>query len=426
LIRPSRRPRHHTPLRTAPATAAAVLLCIAPVLPAQDRPTAPPAHASAGSDGFSLQDESGDYRLQIRGYAHYDGRFFTGPGAGLAADGFLARRVRPILQGSLGRYVEFNFMPDFGGGTAAVQDAWVDFKPAAWARVRAGKFKSPVGLERLQSATAIHLAERAYPTSALPNRDLGLMLHGVAAGEVVSYQVAVMNGAPDGGSVDGDVNDGKDLEGRLFLSPFRRGKSVLSGLGFGVSGTRGTQTGALAAYRTGGQVNAIAPASGIAADGMRRRYSPQLSFYAGRVGLMAEFARSATEVRRASDGRRFEFETKAWQATLALAVAGGKPSFGGLRPVRPFDPAKGQWGALELAGRVHALEIGAGTAAAGLIDTARSPRKIQAWTAGVNWVLSRNLKQVVNFERSTFHGGAAGGLDRASENVFFIRTQLSF
>ena len=32
----------------------------------------------------------------------------------------------------------------------------------------------------------------------------------------------------------------------------------------------------------------------------------------------------------------------------------------------------------------------------------------------------------MNFERSSFDGGAAAGLDRASENVFFIRTQLSF
>jgi phosphate-selective porin OprO/OprP len=406
--------------------AAAAFLAAGPALRAQDRPAGPPAPVSARPDGFSLQDESGDYRLQIRGYAHYDGRFFTGHGAGLAVDGFLARRVRPILQGTLGRYVEFNLMPDFGAGTALLQDAWVDFKPAAWARVRAGKFKSPVGLERLQSATAIHLAERAFPTAVLPNRDLGWMLHGDLAGGVVSYQVAVMNGAPDGGSADGDVNDGKDLEGRLFLVPFKGRRSVLNGLGFGVSGTRGAHTGALAAYRTGGQVIAIGPATGLTADGTRHRYSPQLSFYAGRVGLLAEFARSATEVRRPSDGRRFDFEAKAWQATLAFAVAGGQPSFAGLRPTRPFDPAKGHWGALELAGRVHALEIGAATAAAGLVDTTQSPRKMLAWTAGVNWTLTRNLKQVVNFEHSSFDAGAAGGLDRASENVFFIRTQLSF
>jgi hypothetical protein len=39
---------------------------------------------------------------------------------------------------------------------------------------------------------------------------------------------------------------------------------------------------------------------------------------------------------------------------------------------------------------------------------------------------TRNLKEVVNFEHASFTGGAAGGRDRESENVFFIRTQLSF
>src|SRR5687768_7076189 len=47
------------------------------------------------------QNETGDYRVQIRGYAHYDGRFFTGDDGALATDTFLARRARPIVQGTL-------------------------------------------------------------------------------------------------------------------------------------------------------------------------------------------------------------------------------------------------------------------------------------------------------------------------------------
>jgi phosphate-selective porin OprO/OprP len=382
--------------------------------------------AQAGPDGFTLQNEAGDYRLQIRGYAHYDGRFFAGDDGALAVDTFLLRRARPILQGSLGRHVEFNLTTDFGAGAAVIQDAWVDFKPSAKLKIRAGKFKSPVGLERLQSASAIHFVERAFPTAIVPNRDLGFQVHGDLAGGVVSYQAAIMNGAPDGGSLDGDLNDGKDLGGRIFLSPFRKGGSVLKELGFGISGTTGKQGGPLAAYRSGGQISIISLLTGITADGTRTRYSPQLSFYAGPFGLLGEYARSQSQVRRASDGRRFDFEARAWQAAVVLAVAGGKPSFGGLRPTAPFDPAKGQWGALELAGRVHGLEVDRSAVEDGLIDPARSARKILAWTAGLNWHLTRNLKQVVNYEHASFQGGGAAGGDRESEDVFFIRTQISF
>ena len=53
-------------------------------------------------------------------------------------------------------------------------------------------------------------------------------------------------------------------------------------------------------------------------------------------------------------------------------------------------------------------------------------RKAFAWAVGLNWYLNRNIKQVVDFERTTFTGGAADGADRPAENAFFIRTQVSF
>ena len=52
--------------------------------------------------------------------------------------------------------------------------------------------------------------------------------------------------------------------------------------------------------------------------------------------------------------------------------------------------------------------------------------KAFAWAAGLNWSLNRNVKQMVDYERTSFTGGAAGGKDRDPENAFFIRTQISF
>ena len=78
----------------------------------------------------------------------------------------------------------------------------------------------------------------------------------------------------------------------MFLSPFKRGSSVLKDLGFGIAGTTGKQSGPLPAYRSGGQVSVISILTGFTADGTRTRYSPQLSFYNGRLGLLAEYAQS--------------------------------------------------------------------------------------------------------------------------------------
>ena len=416
-------------MRNTPLILVAAVLGALPAR-AQDRPaekapekTGPTV--SAGSDGFSLQSEAGDFRLQLRGYVQFDGRFFSGDEGALAVDTFVLRRVRPILQGTLGRHFDFSLVPDFGGGTTVLQDAWLDFKPSPKLRVRVGKFKSPVGLERLQSATAISFVERAFPTALVPNRDVGVEVHGDLAEGVLAYAAGIFDGAPDGGSVDADLNDGKDFAGRVFLSPFKKGSSFLRDLGFGVAGTTGKQSGPLPAYRSGGQVSVITILAGVTADGTRTRYSPQLSFYTGPFGLLAEYARSDSKVKK-PDGTRLSLEARAWQTTATVALTGDKASYGGMRPKKPFDPAKGQWGALELAARVHGLELDRESVDGGLIDPARSVRKIFAWAAGLNWYLTRNVKQVVDFEHVSFTGGAAGGADREAENVVFIRTQVSF
>ena len=345
--------------------------------PKEEKPKANPP-ASASAEGFVIQSEAGDFRLQVRGYAQFDGRFFSGDTGAVALNTFVLRRVRPILQGTVGKYFDFNITPDFGGGTTVLQDAYLDVRYTPKFRVRVGKFKSPVGLERLQSATVTAFVERAYPTAIVPNRDVGIQMHGELAGGVVAYAVALLDGAPDGGSVDLDLNDSKDLAGRLFLSPFKKRKSALKDLGFGIAGTTGKQTGALPAYRSGGQVSIFTLLTGITFDGTRKRYSPQLSFYSGPFGLLAEYAQSDSKVRKV-DGTRVSLVGKAWQATATVALTGDKASYAGVRPKKPFDPAKGQWGALELAARVNGIELGNEAFDAGLIDPTKSVRKAFAW-----------------------------------------------
>ena len=381
---------------------------------------------TAGPEGFVLQSSSGDFRLQLRGYVQFDGRFFPSDEGRLAVDNFLLRRVRPVFTGTVGRHFEFQIMPDFGVGTTVLQDAWLDVKYSPKARVRVGKFKSPVGLERLQSATALTFVERAYPTAIVPNRDVGVMLHGDLAGGVVAYAAGVFDGAPDGGSVDLDLADGKDVAGRLFLSPWKRGSTALKDLGFGIAGTTGKQSGALPAYRSGGQVSLLTLVQGITADGTRNRLSPQLSFYSGRFGLLAEYAWSESWVKKASTGTRSRFSGEAWQATATFTLTGEKASYSGVRPREAFEPGQGKWGALELVARVNGIEIGTEAFREEIVDSTKTMRKAFAWAVGLNWYLSRNVKQVVDVERTTFTGGAPDGADRPAENAFFMRTQVSF
>ena len=432
-------------MKLVPLAMAVLAVLAAPLLRAQEKPAgppapavaadqpaekpaekkAPPASASASADGFLIQSEGGDFRLQLRGYVQFDGRFFSGDKAALVSDTFLLRRVRPIVQGTVAKYFDFNITPDFGGGTAVLQDAYLDVHYSSKARLRLGKFKSPVGLERMQPDAVIHFVEFALTSALVPNRDVGVTLHGELASGVVAYAAALLNGAPDGGSVDLDLNDSKDFAGRLFLSPFKKGKSAFKDLGFGIAGTTGNQTGPLPAYRSGGQVSIITLLTGITYDGTRKRYTPQLSFYSGPFGLLAEYVHSEATVKK-PDGQRATLEGKAWETTAVVSLTGDKASYTGVRPKKPFDPGKGQWGALELCARVNELELGREAIGTGLVDPAKSVRKAFAWAVGLNWWLNRNVKQMADYERTTFTGGAASGKDREPENAFLIRTQVSF
>ena len=154
--------------------------------------------------------------------------------------------------------------------------------------------QAPFGLERLQSATDLVFVERGLPTNLVPNRDLGIQLSGDLAKNFLKYAVGVFNGTPDGGSVDAACHDAKDFVARLFATPFQSFPAghPLRGLGVGLAASRGKQHGALSAFKTAGQSTFFSYAANASASGFRTRLSPQLYYYYGAVGSIAEFMRS--------------------------------------------------------------------------------------------------------------------------------------
>jgi phosphate-selective porin OprO/OprP len=391
------------------------------------------AQAVAGKDGFSLRSADGSFVLRLRGYAQFDGRFWVDDEKKPQVETFLLRRVRPIFEGTVYKIFDFRVMPDFGQGQTVLFDAYLEarFNPAF--RVRAGKLKPPVGLERLQSATDILFVERALPTNLVPNRDLGVQVGGDLAGGAVSYAVGVFNGVPDLGNGDTDSNDDKDVAARLFFQPFVAGNGPLKGLGFGVGASQGKQTGTPAAtglpgYRTPGQQTFFSyrsdgtGAGTVVADGTRFRLAPQGYFYRGPFGLLVEHTTSRQEVRRDLAAERLEH--KAWQAAASWVVAGGEASFRGVNVKKVWDPAAHTYGAFELAARYSELKLDDATfpTFASLTGSARSAK---AWAVGLNWCFNRNLRLLFDYEDTKFEGGAATG-DREDEKIFFSRFQIAF
>lgn len=390
----------------------------------RETPALPPV--SAGQDGFAIQSANGDFRLQIGLLVHADGRFALDDADARVVDTFAFRRLRPYLRGRFSRRFEFYFNPDVAGGTLVVQDAYVDTVFAPAFRIRAGKGKTPFGLERLHSAANLLFFNRAFPTALVPNRDLGIQVFGDISGGVVSYLVGVMNGVPDGGSADVDTGDGKDVSGRLIVRPFNSTTTnPLKGLGLALSGSTGRQTGttALPTFRTQSLEQPFFSYSGASADGVRRRYSPQVFYYFKSFGGFAEWVHTETPIRK--ELVREEIAHEAWQVAGSFVLTGeaATDAGAGVRPRANFDFGNGGLGAFQIAARYHTLKVDPRALTLGLASPGVS-READAWTVGLNWYLTGNFRYTFNFERTVFGGDPDE--PRKAENAFVFRTQVNF
>jgi phosphate-selective porin OprO/OprP len=390
--------------------------------------------ASGAGDGFQLQSADDTFQLRVRGLIQLDARFFVNDRAEQAADTFVLRRVRPIFEGTLFRFFDFRLMPDFGGGTTVLQDAYMDLRIRPFAKVRAGKQKQPFGIERLVSASALPFVERALPTTVAGNRDVGVTLYGDVLGNRMSYWAGVFNGVADGASADVDGRDGKDVVARVLVHPFRGSRHErVDGLGVAFAASYGTERGALVSpglpiYRSSGQqvffryrVDGTSTGT-VLADGTRYRLSAQAYFYSGRVGLLAEQVFSSQAVRRESAIGRMG--TNSWQGMVTWVLTGERASLNGVTPSHDFEPSSGRLGAFELTARYHQLTADA-SAFPAFADPLSAARAARAWTGGVNWYLNRSVKLTADYEHTGYTGGGPAG-DRPAEHDVLTRIQLAF
>jgi phosphate-selective porin OprO/OprP len=397
----------------------------------------------AGYDkGFFIQSPDGANKLGVGGYVHFDGRYFINDSTP-AVSQFLIRRARLDIRGKLFKYYEFKLLPDFAGGQAIIQDAYVNFNYVPWARVQAGKYKSPTGLERLQSANAIVFIERGLPTNLFPNRDLGFMLWGQPFYGALEYQLAIMNGTADGGSNNNDLgfSDDKTFAGRLFFSPLKDGPwEWARGISAGVAGTVGRRKGSISSpglpqYRSDGQqvffnyvTTSPASQTGTAfANGGQWRITPQATYYWGPFGFLGEWGQSNNDV--SLNGNTESIRANSWQTQFSWFITGEENSYRPVNPRRNFDPWRfldGAWGALQVGFRYAQLDVEKKAFTLGFADPNRSARTADSWALALNWSLNPMVRLMLDYDSTTFTGGAKNGGDRPDEDVIMSRVQFVF
>lgn len=402
---------------------------------------------TVGADGFVASSADSNFVFRLNGLLQMDSRVFFNDSDIKNNDGFLLRRARPIFQGTLYRDFDFRFEPDFAPSTPTIFDAYGDYRYESWLQLRAGKFKTPEGLEQLQKDVNIAFNERSLVTDLVPNRDVGLQLWGDINGRVLGYAAGVFNGVGDEHNSNNTAYENQvEFAGRLFAQPFKNTAiNALQGLGLGVAGTsqNGTSSindlpnttgGTLPGYTTDGQQQFFAynPARGtVVASGEHWRLSPQGYYYYGPFSVLGEYAVSDQGVRNTATDAQAYLHNTAWQISGGWVLTGESASFNGVAPEKPFSPRDGQWGALQLVARFAELNIADGAFPV-FADPASSAAAAQAWSAGLNWFLNRNIRVNASFSHTTFTGGGGPGttapaiVTRQPENVFFTRIQLGF
>jgi phosphate-selective porin OprO and OprP len=399
---------------------------------AADAKKLPKITASEGR--FEIASADGANSLRLRGLVQGDARLYF-DGANAAQDRFVLRRARLIFEGKFAERFSYVVQPEFAGATVSILDANVTAAITPTLNVQVGRFKTPVGLEQLQSDPVAFFNERSIATNLAPNRDVGVQVHGTVADKRLSYQVSLTNGVIDGGN----SNPASDnLEGdftgaiRLFATPFVNDKdSALQGLGFGLAAAGGSYRGLqLNPYRTDGQQNFFAYQAATVANGRATVISPQAYYYKGPVGILAEYFSNSAELRNGANAR--DITNTAVNLSVGYVLTGEDSSYRGVTPLTTFNPSAGTWGAFEVVARFAQVDVDNDAFVGGTpLAAATNATSVNSYGLGLNWYLSKTVRAGFNVFKNEYKlaPGAAPAVNSVlsdDELAFISRVQVSF
>lgn len=388
---------------------------------------AEPSHPifSVNEKGLIVQSDDGAFSIRLRPRLQIDGHYFSDDENGPTE--FFVRRAQMVFQGTAGS-VNWLITPELAG-TTKILDASIDLHLGDTDLVRVGKFKGVIGLERRQSFSKTLFIERGLPSGLTPTREIGIEYQHTPVQGILSWAVGLYNGTLD----DSDLT----LNQNLSSGDFDLGAGLTwkpsSSLSLGCAVSVGEENVVLDTsdsdrrlrYRSAGRQTFFQYESGVTANGQRLRINPHIAYYRGSFGFLSEYLISRYTLER--DEISKEISTKAWTIQASWVLTGENASFNGVRPLHPFNPSEGQWGAWEIGVRLHGLHadkeaFGNGETGA-VFATSKSVQNADGVSLGLNGYLTANLRCALNFEHTTFSGL---GADRGDETALLTRLQLDF
>jgi phosphate-selective porin OprO/OprP len=273
----------------------------------------------------------------------------------------------------------------------------IDYLRAA--RVRAGRFKIPFGLDELTSVTRGDFVYRSLGAEYLaPSRDVGVMVHGLVFGRALGYSTGVFR--RDGDHARSRRAQGADLTyaARLTAVPLRQ----LVGLQFGTAFTT-SEVSNEPAWPNGLRGRTVMTESplfdAVYVSGRRIRWEGDLEWLAGAASLRAEYTRVADERRgQGLSGQDLPAARyTAWYVSGTCLLTDDEKR----RPIRPrHELLRGGIGAVEIAARYEHIRYDSASNGGVALRNPRAetilPNGDRVLTLGVNWLLNRWITLQVN------------------------------
>jgi phosphate-selective porin OprO/OprP len=297
-------------------------------------------------DGFYLQSQNGDFKFKLRGYTQADARFFPDTDGDTGNDTFYLRRVRPMFEGTLYKWFNFRIMPDFGGGQTVLQDAYMDVTYLPYASLRAGKFKEPYSLERLQSGTELLFVERSIAQNIAPNRDVGVQLFGDIGAGVFQYQLGIFDGVQDAARRTTRATATKTSPAASSHNPPRSGhrRARESRLRSPArTATAPTTTAQSTSAPPAVRASTATPTTRSRVRGIEWRIAPQAYWFWGPFGFMGEYYKSEGHIKGTvgtgdkAQIRSAKENTDGWFVQGSWVLTGEEASYKMVTPINNFD-----------------------------------------------------------------------------------------
>jgi phosphate-selective porin OprO/OprP len=403
--------------------------------------------------GFFLRSKDRLFNLRLTGQIQGDYRAFLDDRDYTDEDTFLIRRARLGIEAEVGKYYEFRLLPDFSTaqapnlpGQTRIQDAYMNVHYWDCFQIEVGKFKQPFSYEQLIQDRFVPTMERSLIDQFVPQRDEGVMVHGYKLlGGRFDYAFAVSNGEING---DFDTNKQKDVNGRLVLRPFL-GSAWLCGLQLGISAGTGVEAEPILPnpLRMSDTVPWLTFNSTTRANGLRDRYCPEITYFHGPLGLLAEYYHEEQRMSPVFFGPGSQYDlnvpiTGFYLLGTYLVTGEERTTYSmAIKPCRPFDPChpcEGP-GAWELVAGLSRVNLGeevfealpvSETKVIRLADPKKWTRGVTETTFGFNWYLTGWVRMQFNWEHDWFDtpvrlGPGPPGLLR-HQDALLTRLQVIF